>query len=326
MRKRYLFVLIFAGACTALSAQQAIQYSMYQLNPYAFNPALAGTDNTLVATGVYRQQWSGLKGAPLSQHVNAHLPLNMIRSGVGVRFDNDLVGAHRTTRAMLSFSRRLELSNSAVLSLGAGAGYLQYSLDGDKLRTPEGTYSMLDPFSHQDQLLPEGKVQAGAPVFELGLWFRSERLEFGASIQPLFAPVLSASGDGRFRLEPERQYFFTGNYTWQAGENLLVKPGFLVKSDITETQMELTVVMNWRENIFVGASYRGLTATSRDAVILMGGFKLNEKTFLGYSFDISLSALGDVNRGSHELLLRYRLNKPIGEGKLPPVIYNPRFL
>jgi hypothetical protein len=32
-----------------------------------------------------------------------------------------------------------------------------------------------------------------------------------------------------------------------------------------------------------------------------------------------------VNRGSHELMLRYSLNKPVGRGTLPPVIYNPRF-
>jgi hypothetical protein len=82
----------------------------------------------------------------------------------------------------------------------------------------------------------------------------------------------------------------------------------------------------YRENIFAGASFRGIGTKGNDAAVLFGGFKLNERTILAYSFDIPLSPLNTVNRGSHELLLRYDLNKTIGAGKLPPVIYNPRFL
>jgi hypothetical protein len=98
-----------------------------------------------------------------------------------------------------------------------------------------------------------------------------------------------------------------------------------VKSDITKTQTEISLLARWKENIFAAASFRGLGKDARDAASIMGGFQLNEKTLLGYAFDIPLSGLSVANRGSHELLLRYNLNKPIGAGKLPPVIYNPRF-
>ena len=98
-----------------------------------------------------------------------------------------------------------------------------------------------------------------------------------------------------------------------------------MKTDITETQSEISAAARWHENTFVGFSYRGFSASSRDAAVLFGGLKLNEKTTLAYAFDIPLSPLQSANRGSHELLLRYSLNKPIGMGKLPPIIYNPRF-
>lgn len=90
--------------------------------------------------------------------------------------------------------------------------------------------------------------------------------------------------------------------------------------------MEISTIFRWKENIFAGASFRGLSSSARDAAVLLGGLRINERTTLAYSFDIPLSALQAANRGSHELLLRYELNKPIGRGKLPPVIYNPRFL
>ncbi len=313
--------------CTVvLLAQQAPQYSMYMLNPYAANPAYAGLENTLVATGVYRQQWSGLKGAPLTQHVNAHLPLYVIRSGIGIKVENDAIGAHRTTQFMASYDYQFELGRRAVLSVGGSVGYLQYALDGDKLRAPQGTY--VEPggtFEHNDNFLPEGKVQAGTPVFEVGLYLQARNLEMGAAMQPVFAPVLKENGSGTFQLQPVRQYIFSAAYTLGVGENAKIKPGVLVKSDAKETQMEVSTIVRWRENIFVGASFRGFTQNSRDAAVLLAGLKLNEKTTLGYAFDLPLSPLNAANRGSHELLLRYSLNRPIGAGKLPPVIYNPRF-
>jgi hypothetical protein len=32
-----------------------------------------------------------------------------------------------------------------------------------------------------------------------------------------------------------------------------------------------------------------------------------------------------VQTGSHEILLQYNLGQSFGKGKLPPIIYNPRF-
>ncbi len=324
---KYFFTPILYGCFVAtLMAQQAPQYSLFMLNPYSTNPAYVGLENTLVATGVYRQQWSGLKGAPLTQHVNAHLPLNVIRSGVGLKVENDAIGAHRTTQAAISYAYHLEVGRTALLAVGVSAGYMQYALDGDKLRAPQGTYA--EPgglFDHNDDYLPEGKVQAGTPVFEVGLYLQARDLELGAAMQPVFAPVLKADAAGTFQLQPARQYLFSAAYTLGVGDNVKIKPAALVKTDTYETQMELSALVRFRENVFVGGAYRGFTRSSKDAAVVLAGLKLNEKTTLAYAFDIPLSPLNAVNRGSHELLLRYSLNRPIGAGKLPPIIYNPRF-
>ncbi len=321
----YLILYSLLLTCSSLLAQQTPQYSLYMLNPYAYNPAYAGLENTLVATGVYRQQWSNLEGAPISQHVNAHLPVYAINSGVGIKIDNDAIGAHRATQVALSYNYQINVGRKGLLSAGVSAGYLQYALDGAKLRAPEGTYDAPNGvFQHNDPLLPEGNVTAGTPIVEAGLWAALGRLNVGVAVQPVFAPRLEASNGG-FRLKPVEQLIIQGDYRFGSPEGVTVRPSFLVKSDIIETQVEISSVVQWQENIFAGASYRGPGANSRDAMSILGGFHLNEKTTLAYGYDIPLSALRDVHRGSHELLLRYSLNKPIGVGKLPPVIYNPRF-
>ncbi|MBK8921627.1 MAG: type IX secretion system membrane protein PorP/SprF [Saprospirales bacterium] len=325
MRKLLTRLFFIFGILSALQAQQAPQYSLFLLNPYAYNPACAGLENTLVATGVYRQQWSSLRGAPETQHLNIHLPLFMISSGAGLKVENDIIGAHRTTQAMLSFSYQLQLGRNLQLSVGASGGYLQYALDGAKLRAPDGLYEPAGTFLHNDPLLPEGKVNAGTPAVEAGLHLQWNDLSIGLATQPIFAPVLEDGNTGGFRLQPVQHFLGTVSYQFGVGDNLAVKPGILFKSDINITQVEISTIIRWRENIFAGASFRGMRSSARDAFVLFGGLRLNERTTLAYSFDIPVSALEAANRGSHELLLRYDLNKPIGTGKLPPIIYNPRF-
>lgn len=322
MKNVFTPILIVYTSC--LIAQQAPQYSLYSLNPYALNPAYAGLENTLVATGAYRQQWSGLLGAPVTQHANAHMPLYVISSGIGLKVENDAIGAHRTTQAALSYSYSLELGRTTQLSAGVSAGYMQYSLDGDKLRAPEGTYNEPN-FNHNDQFLPEGRVKASTTFFEAGIFLQAQKLQAGISMQPVFSPALTIGGTDALKIEPVRHYFFYSSYTFDVGRNLNIKPSVLAKTDITETQAEISVVFQWNENIFAGASFRGFGERARDATVIMAGLRLSEKTTLAYAFDIPLSPLNSANRGSHELLLRYSLNRPIGAGKLPPVIYNPRF-
>lgn len=322
---KYYFTPILLWYAIGLSAQQFPQYSLYMLNPYAYNPAYAGLDNTLVATGVYRQQWSNLEGAPATAHFNAHLPLFVIRSGVGVKVENDIIGAHRTTSAMVSYDYQLELGRNTFLSAGFSAGYMQYALDGAKLRAPDGVYEPAG-FNHNDPFLPEGKVNAGTPLIEAGIFLQMKKLQVGASTQPAFAPAFSIGGDNALKIEPVQHYFFTAAYSFDVGDRLAIRPSAVAKTDFVETQMEISAVLQWNENIFAGASFRGFGDSDRDAAVVLAGFRLNEKTTLAYSFDVPLSPLSSANRGSHELLLRYSLNKPIGAGKLPPIIYNPRFL
>lgn len=328
MRYYSTFFFLILVCSTALRAQQAPQYSLFMLNQFGVNPAYAGLDNTLIATGAYRQQWTNLRGAPATQQVNAHLPIFRISSGVGLKVENDVIGAHRTSQALLSYSYHLALGRNTILAIGAGAGFRQYALDGAKLRAPEGTYA--EPggnFNHNDQWLPQGKITAGTPVGEAGVFLQSGNLELSAAVLPVFAPVLSAKDNNSdFSLAPVQHFVVYAAYKANIGDELMLKPAFLLKNDKIETQMEISIMGQWRENIFAGASMRGFTASARDAVVLYGGFKLNERTTLGYAFDLPLSPLKAVNRGSHELLLRYSLNRPIGSGKLPPIIYNPRFL
>ena len=88
---------------------------------------------------------------------------------------------------------------------------------------------------------------------------------------------------------------------------------------------DFSVLFNYLDNIFLGASFRGYTKNAQDALIGMVGIKLSQQIKVAYAYDYTLSNLNVASQGSHEIVLQYNLGKPIGKGKLPPIIYNPRF-
>jgi type IX secretion system PorP/SprF family membrane protein len=319
MKIRFTILLCFMFGLR-MAAQQPVQYSMYRLNKFAFNPAYAGLDNSLNITGVYRSQWVGLPGNPVTQNFNAHMPLGIVGGGVGMAMENETIGSWRQTAFAASYAHHLPVGRSGLFSLGLTAGWVQRQLDGSKVRTPSD-----DPDNGQptDPYLPDGLEGGAGPTAHLGAFYQGERLEAGFSAVNLLNNKLDLSGLG---FQQERAYYLYLCYKLEVSKKISAFPSFLLKSDVYQTQMDFSVTTQYNENIFVGTSFRGYQQNSIDAVVLMGGFKLNEKTLIGYSYDIGISSLKAVNSGSHEILLSYNLGKPIGKGRPPAIIYNPRSL
>ena len=316
-----LFLLIFIF-CTA-QAQQAPQYSIYMFNKYGFNPGYAGLDNSISLTGVYRQQWAGLPESPRQQSVNIHTPFYFANGGLGLSLDNETLGAQGQTNIALTYSYHLLLGREGILSLGASAGYLQRSLDGRKIRTPDGQYKELI-FQHNDQTLPNGKINGGGLTYNFGAFYKAERLEIGISALNLSESMIDLDGNIKFQLQ--RSYYLNLGYSLDIGKKVVLLPSVLMKTTFLQTQLDFSALFRYNDNIFAGGSFRGYNSETIDGVAIIGGFKLNEKITIAYAYDLTLSELSKVSNGSHEIMLNYNLGKVIGKGKPPHIIYNPRNL
>lgn len=330
MRQVYLIVFISFGIVASMSAQQLAQYSLYMLNQHQANPAYAGLDNAIVLNGLVRKQWVGLEGSPLSQQFSVHMPMYILGGGIGLNVENDITGAQRTTSATLSYNYWVKLSSKNILSLGLGAGVTQKSLDGTKLRAPDGDYSDPDNggiFTHNDNFLPEGQESAIVPVINAGAFFQSEHVDFGLSVKNILESKASYKlVNETTSLTENRHFYGFAAARFDIGKIIEWMPSLMIQSDLQQTQGELTTLFRYNGNIFGGASVRGYNKNTLDAVVLIAGFNLNERTTLAYAYDLTLSALNSVSTGSHEITIRYNLNKSVGGGILPPVIHNPRFL
>jgi type IX secretion system PorP/SprF family membrane protein len=321
MRKTVFFTYLFLQTCL-LIGQTAPQYSLYMLNPVQFNPAFAGLERSVSCTGVFRRQWTGLPGSPSQQHANVHLPLYLLNSGVGLSLDNDMLGARQYLSASLAYSYHLQVGIRTMVAFGIGAGVSQLSWDGSELRTPDGDYT-LGAVNHQDQLLPGTKQSAIAPQMRAGISLKTETLEAGVSVHD---PVSWAYQFEGVDIESRPTIYLFGKYKWPFFRALELQPSLLLKSDLSSWQAEGTLAAYFNSKILGGATFRGFTRNTLDAVVLFAGVRLAESTMLCYSYDLSLSGLRDVNQGSHEVVIQYVFPKPFGKGKLPKIIYNPRYL
>jgi len=322
MKIRTLIIGFLLFSTAPAFCQHAAQYSLYTWNPLHWNPAYAGLDHSLSATALFRKQWTNLQGAPVSQNLNVHMPLYFLGGGVGLNIENDVLGAEQMTTAELSYNYQLNLGSS-IFSIGLGGGIVQRSLDGAKLRTPGGIYDEPGAFDHMDDLLPLGRESAIAPVVHAGVYFQSEKWEAGVSVKNLTENNAALPS---ILLQQKRHFFFTFSYHWEISQKLSLHPSVLVRSDVVQTQTDFSLTAKFNDNIFGGVSLRGYNSESIDAAAILAGFRLSEKTTFMYAYDMTLSGLRNVSNGSHEVGLRYNLNKPIGAGRLPRIIYNPRSL
>lgn len=322
MKNIFTILLLILGVGT-VAAQQAPQYSLYMFNKYAFNPAYAGMDNSLSMTGVYRNQWMGLEGSPETKNLNTHMPLYIAGGGAGIGLESETIGSWKQTSFQLSYAYQVPF-RKGLLSLGMSSGLVQRQLDGSKVKTPGTIFDDEgNPIDHQDVLLTTGKLSGAAPTFHAGAYYQSEHLEAGLSAMNLLENEIDLSS---LTFKPERTLYFFLGYHFDLNASITLNPSVLVKSDARQTQMDFSAFAEYNENIFAGATFRGYNSESRDAIAFLAGFKLSEHIKLAYAYDFTLSKLSTVNDGSHEIVLNYNLGIPIGKGRPPKIIYNPRSL
>jgi type IX secretion system PorP/SprF family membrane protein len=232
-------------------------------------------------------------------------------------------GEERVTSFMLSYAYRYSFKKGSV-AFGISGGIIQKAVDGSKLRSPEGVYG--STVEHNDDFIP-GQLSSGfTGDMNAGIYFQTKKMYAGISVNNLVESAVKLQGQGQQSdLKNPRFYTIIAGYKLKVGKKLSLIPNVCVRTDFVNVQPEFNTILQYKDNIYGGASFRGIMPDSKDALILMFGFKILKNLRLGYSYDFSLSSLNNSNSGSHEVYVQYgiRIKDLVNPGK---VIYNPRFL
>ena len=100
-----------------------------------------------------------------------------------------------------------------------------------------------------------------------------------------------------------RYYYGTGGVVLDLNKQVKFSPSFLVRyQENSRLGWDLNAMIIFDKIAYMGASYR-----NGDALVFLVQMILNENFRLGYSYDTTTSALTNHSRGTHEILLNYRI-------------------
>ncbi len=303
MRKVVLVGLL--GWIGVVNAQQMSLNSQYLFNEMMVNPAATGTKEYIPIHFNFRKQWTNFPGSPTTQFLSAHSSIAK-KMGFGGSLVNDVAGPSRRTGININTAYHLQLDakNEHQLGFGIGVSLTQHLIDVTKLET----YLPDDPAvlrGYNNQMVPDANF---------GIFYRYKNKGFAGfsayNLAELNRDIYNF--ETTFGNPLVRTYYLIGGYHFQVGKNFGIKPTILGQMIETTTwQLDGTLLFTYKNLLWLGGSYR-----HGDAVSCLVGGQAGPFKF-GYSYDFTLSDIGQYSSGSHEVFLELQIFKSGDSSKTP---------
>lgn len=281
-----LIVLCFFGA-TAI-AQQDPLYSQYMMNPFVINAAYAGYTTDLNASVMYRKQWAGFDGSPITMNANAHIALNKNKMGAGLIVLQDQIGADKITELNFAYSYHLPLSKSLNLSFGLQGGVVNYYSDYSHLKVTAGDAKFTN--------ISEWKPNLGA-----GLLLHNDNFMIGLSVPKMLA-TSSTVGSLSTSLYNQHVYLY-GSYLTQLSYRMKLKPWILLRA-----VNGAPLAMDYALSLKIDDSYTiGIFSRNLNTYGFLMQLNLGDKFRVGYIFELPTEKSIGTRYPTHELTLGIRI-------------------
>jgi len=307
--KKLIIIVLFLSGLSSLKAQQDILVSHYMFNHMLLNPAYAGSKDYMMATLLYRKQWAGFKGAPVTQVASLHGPLGLSNFGWGVQINHDKIGVTDRTEAFLNAAYHLPLNSKWKLSIGLRGGGSMYNYKN----------SDLIYWDVNDPAFSEDKVQEFQPNAGWGTMLYTDKIYFGLSMPNVvsYDPDDNLSVDlndsGKTVPHQVRHYYASAGIAIELNSDVVLKPNMLARhtpNAPVEYDFNLNVLLG--KVFWIGASYR-----TNDCWVALFEVQLTKQLHLGYSYDFTITDVKDYSSGSHEIMLGFDFGYDIMKVKTP---------
>jgi type IX secretion system PorP/SprF family membrane protein len=294
--KNLIFLIFITYTVYGHSQQDAI-YSQYTFNPLAINPAYAGSRNSFSAVLLHRSQWVGFEGAPTTQTLAVHSPVNQTKLAGGLNLYYDKIGPSTNLNVAATGAYHIQLKK-AKLSLALRGGVYSSTLDKNQLTFKDET----------DLFNQEGTVTSAVPSFDFGMYYYKTKFYLGLSLTHInragfkFYENIVSDSKNSYALKPH--LFFNGGYVFEISEKIIFKPSFLFKSTQgAPANLDLSFNAMFYKKFWLGISFR-----NKSSVNFMTEWNITDYLRIGYAYDLSVNKLSKYNRGSHELFIGFDFN------------------
>lgn len=314
--RRILLSLLAPAAMLPAAAQTDALLTHYRAVATYYNPAAAGSCEWLRINAVGRLQWVGIEHAPKSFVITADSPLPVAsgKLGAGITLQRETLGLFTNLSVNAQVAYRLRIGRG-MLGAGFSLGYFNQQFKGSEAVLPDdgggdGEDDGGDSGSGAgDSTFPQQDVAGGAVDLGAGVWYDTGSFYAGVACMHLLQPDvrLAVKGSGNsavslYESQIGRMAYFTAGGNIRLGKSLFkMQPSMLVQTDFSNFSAAATLHASYNDFLSAGVGYRW-----KDAVSLMLGAEY-KGFYLGYSYDIPLSAIARASSGSHEIALGYRL-------------------
>ena len=282
------FFLIFAFVA---SGQDIPLFSQKLTNSFMYNPSLAG--NTFGSiTASFRNNYSGVSGAPKNYFISAHTPFANHRFGFGANVYQEEVAILKNTYYSAAFAYHLPFNKFSRLSMGVGAEFNQLRFDYNPATDPYIT----DDFTYQRYANGAGK-----PDFSFGLTYQNRFFKMGVAANRLATAWLEPID--KKQLSNYYTGFIQGTIPIRGGEDLLEPYFAFRKFSETNDTYDVGLYYTYNNKITAGAAIR-----AGSVVNFTLAYRFSKYLLVGYSNEIITSPVGGFTGTSNEFTLRYDFN------------------
>lgn len=298
MKKISLALLLLLSVQFA-KAQQIGMYSHYFFKPMVHNPAFSGHDGDINAMLVNRSQWTDFNGAPQLNIFTLDGRLTNKKVGLGLNLISDRKGITNRIGGNISYSYKLNINDNTHILFGISAGVIDQSINYSKALVEDSS----DPFLFNDV---QRKTTFDANA---GLGFIWKELEFGIAVPQLAGNRINYVDNSNIRAYYTHARHYLGTLKYKIfiskEKGISVIPQALVRFvPNTPFQYDGTLLLDWREKFWIGATYK-----SDYAVGINAGICLHKQFYVGYSYDFIIGSIGQYAGMSHELMINLKFGK-----------------
>jgi type IX secretion system PorP/SprF family membrane protein len=299
-----IHLLVFVCLNMGTQAQQDPGFTQYMYNTLAINPAYAGTEDAISIIMLSRHQWLGFDGAPQTQSVSVHGPLDEKFIGLGFSYSKDRIGPVSSDNVYADYAFRINLHEEGILSFGlkTGASFSRNSL------------TSLSPIFETDPTFMNDEPAFWSVNFGTGMFYYTPNFYLGLSVPRIRSISLVKDRELYNNQRPVNHYLAMTGYVWDIDPEWKLKPSLLAKY-VAGSPISLDINLNtmYKEMVVAGLSHR--LGDSFGAMLQMKAFS---NLWIGYAYDFTITPLKNHNTGTHELLLLFDFFRP-------EVVKSPRF-
>jgi len=335
--KFVLSLNIFILVSFSSFGQAKPNYTQYVLNNYVLNPALTGIENYVDIKSSFRNQWTGIEGAPVTSYFTIHGPIGKeddlttatsfkmqgvnprgedywknyeaapAHHGVGMSIVNDKAGYINRWTISGSYAYHIPITRKTTLAAGISLGVSSINLDRSKVY-----FGNLDPndpaVGYANNELQKIKPEIGA-----GLWLYGAKYYIGASVLNIIPGKNSFVSNLKYGDYFTPNYFATAGYRFTLDDNFSLLPSLMYQYWQPQLSgLHINAKLQYQDLVWVGGSYRASNLISGYAAFL--GFNISNTINASYSFELATSSrLKNYTGNTHELLIGFVLGNKFGD-------------